>query len=406
VERDIPRITPDAQMLETPNRFDGVDIPICDINILDQPRRTFEEIDMLAQDIAIKNLMMPLIVVSWDAQGAQQYIDLINKVWKTNRTLSDLKPVTNENDERYIVLLDGERRLRACKQLDTIGCTDCQLKFGKQPCYERHFGTRTVRTSETRDISSVAALRIQASANMHHNVPLHEDAIFYQNYWGAVKEMNPKYTLAQTARDLGRNPASIRDALQYCKLPEEIQEYVKTKEIGFGVALEIQRAIDVLELDEDSIKYWVNVARLDRLSTSAYAEKVSNAIQAKLYPQTMLGIFNEYQEEEFKKAHHKKVVAKDQIYRLWDIIRYFTTVEDMFESGDLGKDDSPYSSRSPLRVYRALIAQQKRLIPHLGSLMHGRERNEAIEVLDVTEELIISLLDDKFTENELVALSN
>ncbi len=49
-------------MAEAPFRYEQAKLPIGAINVLPQPRKTFEEIDSLADDITSKGIMNPSLV--------------------------------------------------------------------------------------------------------------------------------------------------------------------------------------------------------------------------------------------------------------------------------------------------------------------------------------------------------
>nr|MBI5455832.1 hypothetical protein [Candidatus Levybacteria bacterium] len=60
MERRVPGQTPiDAKPAEIPH-YEGMFIPLSAVNVLNQPRQRFENIDLLAQDIARKNILNPL----------------------------------------------------------------------------------------------------------------------------------------------------------------------------------------------------------------------------------------------------------------------------------------------------------------------------------------------------------
>lgn len=55
-------------------------IPLDLINVLPQPRRTFEEIPLLADDIAAKGLINPITVGLFTPAQCRQYLQVINSV--------------------------------------------------------------------------------------------------------------------------------------------------------------------------------------------------------------------------------------------------------------------------------------------------------------------------------------
>lgn len=61
-----------------PPYFKSMRLPLNIINVLPQPRKTFEEINFLANDIAQKNLYNPLTIACFDREHCQKYIEPIN----------------------------------------------------------------------------------------------------------------------------------------------------------------------------------------------------------------------------------------------------------------------------------------------------------------------------------------
>lgn len=398
-ERDIP--TPLSAPKEMPH-YEGAFIAINNINVLNQPRQTFLDIDLIAQDIARKNLLNPLTVAELDRAQAQEYIDTINEIWGTNHTIDELKQAEGENiEEKYYILIAGERRLKALKQLDTVGCFDCQEAFGKGPCSTRHPHVfkdgNKIEARLMRNFDALTAIDTQASENTHLRPAPQEEALFYDRYYKLKKRINSKYTIAQFSRDVGKSPDTITSALRFCKLPDEIQEFVANGTISYGIGVELQRAREALGLDGLDLKYWLLKAITERFSVAEFSKAVSAEIEMKNSNQTMLGIFDQTQEEEMKKAHRKKIVERNTINMLWGYLSYFNKVLSLFEDGSLGKKDSPFSVRSPLRVYRAVITQEKRLLPHLKGLLTQEEFEETVNVLEASENLISAL---ELTESE------
>jgi ParB-like chromosome segregation protein Spo0J len=115
--------------------FVGAYISLLAINVLEQPRQTFEEIATLAQSIADRKLLFPPIVAQLERDQAQEYIEMVNGIWDTNHGIADLSPAINKDgQEVFFILLDGERRYRACMYLVNVGCEDHGA-----PCYDKHF---------------------------------------------------------------------------------------------------------------------------------------------------------------------------------------------------------------------------------------------------------------------------
>ena len=229
-------------------------LPLNIINILPQPRKTFLEIDVLGDDVAAKNLHELLRVARFDKEHCQAYLNEINVIWKTYFRIEDMISVQENGKLVFYILLDGERRYQSCIYLRDIGCSFCREQFGPGGCYERHFGDLKVDARVEDNISPDEAIDIQASANIHHRVPPYEEAHFYDYLYRIRRKRNPKYTIAEHARRMGRKPDAIRLAMRFCDLPEKIQEYIETGRVKWGIGIEATRLQTQGNLDERELE--------------------------------------------------------------------------------------------------------------------------------------------------------
>lgn len=123
-------------------RYKRRDVPLHKINILAQPRKTFLDIDCLAMDIADKGMLNPPIVARFNQKHCRQYINVINRLWRTSFQLKDLHFTEEGGQKIFYVLLAGERRLCSCYLLWESGCPECLEKHGQEEpgvCFKRHF---------------------------------------------------------------------------------------------------------------------------------------------------------------------------------------------------------------------------------------------------------------------------
>lgn len=388
------------QPVRVESRYTAARLPITAINVLDQPRKTFENIDSLALDIAQKGLLHPLIVAQLDEMGMRDYIDNVNNVWNTNHVADEMNP--SEQDGIYYVLLAGERRFRACKHLMTEGCSLCQEEYGEGSCYARHMGDESVDVRLIDNPSTFQALFIQASENIHMRVPPQEEAHFYDRLYKALLQQDPKYSVARFARDVGRRPETIRGALKYCTLPEDIQSLVEGGVIAYGIAGEIARLRNELHLSEPELEYWTMSAVVHNYKVPDFREMVTNHIKQQKSGQSMLEMFTENQEAEMKRQSIRKTVEREMVQDLWQGVTYWSKVLHLFESGQLGAQDSPFSHGSPLRILSAQIAVQRRLIPHLQGIIQDSELRDTADTLLRVEELV--QIASRFQDAELITV--
>jgi hypothetical protein len=378
-----------------PHHYQGARIPLDVINVLLQPRRTFEEIETLAEDIATKNLMHPLLVARFNPERCQRYLEVINLLWGTTYQITELVSVLERDEETFYILLAGERRLRACKYLQEVGCEYCREKFGPGGCYKRHFGDQRVDVRLCVDISPLEALFIQASENIHMRVPPHEEARFYSELFHLVKQVKPDYPLSQFARQVGRSPETVREAIRFCLLPKEIQDFVAKGQISYGIACEIARLHTQLDMDERALRWWALRAITGNYKVPEFREMVSKFLQE--HNSGQISLFGEAEEKQLRRFYFRRVVERQFIMAIWNFIYYFTRVLFLFQTGKLGKKDSPFSEKSPLRIYRKLIEIAENLLPHFWDLLRKEEREKAQKIFQETQR-VISRLEEELPE--------
>lgn len=342
-------------------------LPLSTIIVLPQARKTFEDIETLAQNIDEHRQLNPMIVARFDLPNWQSYIDFLNRFWRTNIDLADTKSVIENGEEFFYVLLAGERRYRACQLINK----------------QYVFATACI------NIPPVTALRLQASENIHMPVPPHEEARFYTDLFNFSKAEDPKYTLAQFSRDVGRSEEKIRKSLYFCDLPLKIQHYVeqfyedrkngkKTRSgIPFAFAVEITRLQREVSASEDELSHWAKVAMTGNYRLPEFRDLVSKYLLDLKYGQTMLGLFTQAQERVFKQTFFKRVVAKELLPTIWERIAYLGQVGKLYDDGLLGKEDSPFSIKSPVRVYRSFVSEVEAYLPRFWNLLPRQKRVEA-----------------------------
>lgn len=332
-----------------PYHFKGARIPLTDINVLLQPRRTFEEIEILAEDIATKNLLHPLTIARFNRENCQRYLDVINLLWGTSYRVEELVSVNQKDKEIFYIILAGERRFRACKYLREVGCERCHEKFGPGGCYKRHFGNERVDARLCVNISPLEALFLQASENIHMRVPPHEEARFYYELFQLIRKAEPNYSVSRFARQVGRSPETLREAIKFCLLPVQIQEFVVKGQIPYGIACEIARLHAQTDMNDKALGWWVLRAITGNYKVPDFREMVTRYLVE--HNSGQISLFSPEQEKQLERFHFRRVVERQFIMAIWNFIYYFNRALILFSEGKLGKKDSPFSERSPVRIY-------------------------------------------------------
>lgn len=357
------------------------------INILAQPRRTFEETDLLSEDIAAKGLLNPLTVACFDRDACNRYLEVINFLWQTDyKTENLISSVGEENEENYFILIAGERRFRAIKRLQETSCQSCQEEYGPGGCYERHFKDG-IEARLCVDISPLQALFLQASENIHMRVPPHEEAKFYHQLFSLIKEADSNYSLARFAKAMGRSETTIRKAIKFCELPIKVQgllvKAIEQKEISYGFGVEIARLQTIEGLAESELIWWTHQAILGRYKLEDFRKAVKEYISQVTSGQTMLGLFEEEQWEVAKRLRWRHVVEKEILYYMHLGFRYLNTVRRYIDEGLI---PNIFSERSPKGVISKQVEALRKISPYLREPLRFSKR-ECEELREGIKEL-------------------
>ena len=344
--------------------YEGASIFLKDINVLPQPRKTFEDIEELSIDIKKHGLLEPLMVAFFDQESAKRYIEVINHLWETSFDINDLRVDSAGEETLYYVLIAGERRIRACRLL-----------------WEKR-SRKKIDVRLCINIRPLPALFRQLSENTHKRVPPHEEANAYYQLFMAIREYTPNYSLARFASNVGRNPTVLRKALQFCELPFTIREPVENGLVSYGIALQITRIHRSGE-GEEQLKWWLLRAITENYKVYDFQKLITQHLHNKNSGQiSLLDIMEEEQRLELEKPHFRSVVGKNIVRAIWSWIGYTNNVLHLFESGELGKEDSPFSEQSPLRVLVAFVEIHQRILPHLVDLMSKEDLEKAQVALE------------------------
>ncbi|MEK6886288.1 MAG: ParB N-terminal domain-containing protein, partial [Nanoarchaeota archaeon] len=176
-------------------------VPINKIDKTIQMRRTFEHIELFAENIDV--------------------VGLINAI-----------SINHTTGNEHYNLIAGERRLRACKILAE--------KYGNPEF--------PIRSTIYKDLSKEERDLIQHVENSYVPVPPTEAAESYAKQYEIWKRMyeakGKSLTLGKFATLMDRSSSTITEALRYVTLPERIKKLVEDKRMLYGVAAQIARISD------------------------------------------------------------------------------------------------------------------------------------------------------------------
>jgi hypothetical protein len=336
------------------------------INTLKQVRRTFKNdgISALADNICYLGILIdPVTIVSFGPKRCQEYIDLANKYFKANHKIEELKMTSNK---QYWIMLSGERRLRAHHLIWNEGCSMCREKYGKEDpgaCFKRHFHRdKTIKAHLWTNLSPLDAIDFQLSGNSYEPVLEAEMMETMACHFQVKREKNPKLTIVDFAKSVGRNPGTISDYLKIFELPPEVLEFFRKDIISAGIAREIAFLKDN---DEKDLMYWVRRAALSKgLSIDKFKKTTRQHLANR--KQTMIQIFTTEAEKVEKERSIRQAAAKEMLDGVWAFIAYWKKVIRLLKEGKIGKEDSFFSAKSPIHIYREQIKlMQDQVLPHL-----------------------------------------
>jgi len=368
-------------------------LPIDKINILTQVRRTWsrEHVVALADNICLhRGLLEPIIVVNYSAELCQKYLDLTNRHYKVDHQLAELIQI---EDGRYLIVLSGEMRLRAHRLIWEEGCSACQEQFGQEipgKCFARHLINRKIIEARLhRDIPASMAMRIQLTGNCYNAPPESETIQGNGVHYRFEKEMDLRLTIAKFARSVGRSPATMSKYLKIYDLPREIFELLEPPKtaassgekpkplISSGIAFELAF---LKEQGEKDLMWWAQRAIAGRMKVEYFHRKIREYLAVK--NQCVLDLFESSAEAAAKRAHIKATVNQEMVNGVYGNLAYWRKVLLLFERGQLGKDDSPFSADSPTRLYRQQVELMKEaVLPHLSDFLSADKVQEIHQVL-------------------------
>ncbi|MDO8470282.1 MAG: hypothetical protein Q7S84_04710 [bacterium] len=367
-------------------KYSSVQLSLRTLNVLAQPRKTFTDIEELRDDTAQKGQIEPPVVVCFTKEFCVRYLGLLNHLWRTSFKLGDMVP----SHAHYYILLAGERRYRALSLLWHKGCSSCQEDAMKRRrrlaaghCFRKHFGRKvdTIEVRLSQNMAPLLAVFLQLSENTHVRVPPHEEARAYTELFRLIRYGQPNFPLAIFARNVGRSPETVRNAIRFCDLPIKIQELVEKGFLSYGLAIELTR-LSVARVRREQFGYWVQRALTTKSTVAEFRKSVAAYLAERVNGTSdLFGIMSREAEGVAHRAHIKQTVAKETIRALWGWVYYFRRVRQLFDEGLLGMADSPFSLRSPVRVHRDLLVEMERLIPHLRKVLHRYNHTDASKIL-------------------------
>ena len=325
------------------------------INVLAQPRKTFEEISELAYSIKSIGQIQPIVVNQLGEKDCQEYLSIINKLWGTEFCIADLVKERFGlfyHKVRYNILIAGERRSRA-------------LRSNMAKYVYASVGS----------IDAFEALEIQFQENIHMPVPPAEEAESYKKLYLLLKEEDPNLTLKAFAQKVGRSPGKISDSLRYCELPRSIRDMVENGTVPYGFGLGLWKLHNA-GVSADELRSLAIGAVIEHLTVKQLEERVRNYLLTRSSGQVAL--FTLAPEEEQKRR--RRVVDEQFVRYLWATEQYVARIRALEKQRLLVKRTGEFSDGSPRRK---VVATAKVLhdFSDDSQILSEREKNEIAEAL-------------------------
>jgi len=350
------------------------------INVLPQPRKTFEKIDELAQDIYEKGLLSPLLIIKFNEKKCHKYLETINSLWKTDVKINGL---AKDKKEDYYILLAGERRLRAIKKIK-----EDHGSLGKV------FPGNKIDIRLCENLSPLQALFRQASENIHVRPPANEEALFYASLLELIKEKHPDYSTFRFAKDVGKDPKTVKNAITFSILPEFVQKAVEEKQLKYGVACTIGRMQEE-NIDKETVESVTIRAMLGNWKIKKCKREVEGLIYEHKSNQSSFEIFSEEDRKRQEKESLKNLMAKEIKRGTWETNSYFKKIIFLAKEGKLNKAMSPFSEKEVLELYSELLNTEEEVLDHLKDLFDQKEKEKYKKTIEESKKLVKKLISSK-----------
>lgn len=354
-----------------------------DISPLTQWRHAFPNIPALAENIAVRGLINPLVVAVFTHAECERYITAVNLLWGTTHRIEELTVSTLDGQPHYRVLIAGERRLRACQRLWDFGCETCRKNNDdKVPgtCFHRHL-PEGIKVDERIGMTPFAALSLQYAENNYEPPNYDEQATGYKLYYELLRVLNSQLTVAEFSRVVGRNPTTIRRMLRYCELPESLRVLVRDGEMPFSIALLFDRYTELM-YNEHELAYWIRVATEEHLSVETLCKRMQAELHVRKGQTTMFG---QEQLLDMQERHRRRTLDTTIASFLARFEGFLAHALRRYHDGGLGEAHSPFAQGSVVSAVLGIYAFLTLLVPHMNRAMTAKQKaqlRDARAVLD------------------------
>ena len=346
------------------------------INILPQMRKTFDRTEQreLSDSIAQKGVLNAPIVALFNREELEGYLSIINRLWKRTLTPNSFNFSKIDGQKCWYVLLAGERRTRSYRE---------QVKKG---VHRRH-----MQVVVHEHIVPFDAVEIQFTENNHRRVLPHEDAHAFAQYWSLLVERTGTVPrLTDFARRVGRGVEAVKAGLLFVGLPDIIRQAVmgnwgeevpnaklfrkERLRLPYGIAVGLAQR-QAAGVPEEQLLQQMATAVINKTRVEDFREQTRKFVGNRA--QSMLDLMSETAEVEAARRFRRRTVEAGVSRALIAEEIWFAKVLQLYETGLLGKEYSPFADQS----VRNRLVRIAELYENIFKLMYKRPSKQALERL-------------------------
>jgi len=340
------------------------------INRLPQPRKTFKDIESLAENIGEIGLLTPLFVACFNKKECKDHLKISNSRYKKETKIKELKSFKDPTGEDfYYILISGERRHRAIELLEKNGHPLEKIFPGKK------VGCQIYRHLNWEDFCA-----IQASENIHKQLEPNEEAEFYADYLLYLREVHGQYHLNYFAKRVGRDEKTIRNAVRFFLLPSKIKEMVGNQDVRYGVACQIGRLNERGDVKEEQLMRIAIRAGSENWQTGKAKKEIERLIGELDNRQEPIFILTEEDRERQFKGYFRKNFTIKMTSGILDFISNLKFYNYLINNEILSKSDYIFRTNQVLKIYLKMAEEMKSSYPQLLELLK-EEKEEIKEIV-------------------------
>ncbi len=179
-----------------------------------------EEINELASSIESAGLINPIVVCRMDETLAKEYLAFTNNIWRRQRSFADF---VKHDDGHFLVLIAGERRLRAMERLDQFRLNRSSIE------------AKVYQIESPADFP--ALLKFQAAENLHEKPSAYRFAVSVYTLYKLGNYNSVSEFIKKDGSAVGEKRA--RNAINFFSLPDNVRSMTEKGVLSYSTAIEL-----------------------------------------------------------------------------------------------------------------------------------------------------------------------